>query len=205
MLIIDMPKDAINHIGSFLTAPKQLLNYKLACRHISEKLDDWVLYRYTDVEQLVQYGKIAALQGLSCDQIEYPGMLLLYACEYNQLDIAKMVTKRFELTIYDARIGFGMVLYHVCTKGYSDIMQWLLDQFKFEKADMLYREDGTYPFKTACIYGHLDVAKLLHERFDFCASDIVSGEEDIVYLGTAVYPHVQAWLHDTFGQNNDDN
>lgn len=61
------------------------------------------------------------------------------------------------------QIDFHFVLYALCKTGQTEVVKWLLKTQTFNEGQM----HGTVfnPLQTAVQYGHLDIVKLLHQKF----------------------------------------
>lgn len=119
-------------------------------------------------------------------------------CNAGQLDVARWLAERFDLSREDILSDDGGALGQACQNGHLETATWLADRFGLTSADA--RSGKNFPLLTACANGHLVTAQWLYERFGLGPDDArEGGVHAFQWACRGGYLEVARWLVDRAG------
>lgn len=172
--------------------------YSITVKWLSKKFDAKIKYPLT----LKRFNKKREPRM----NINNPGNYMYYAfmlaASYGHLHVLKYLTDVFKLTFDDIMKGKYNVFRKVASRGYVDILQWLIKEFKVNNPLDL---NTMSILKRAAKSGHLHVLQFLTNTFDL-KPDFIRGDYYHVFLLAVLngHLHILKWLKETVGLSTND-
>jgi hypothetical protein len=107
-------------------------------------------------------------------------------CCNGNLNLAKKLTKTYNLTSDNAQSLANFALRGTCTFGHTLVAQWLVETFKLTINDI--RSENNYALQHACENGHTSTAEWLLDTF-YTSEDALKTSSN-----EKISPEIKKWL-----------
>nr|QBK93608.1 MAG: ankyrin repeat protein [Pithovirus LCPAC404] len=143
---------------------------------------------------------------LSREEFRYDDYMgFRFACVSGELEIAKWMHKRFNLTADVVRLRDNWCIKQACENNHIKLAKWLVDTFELTKGDI--SAGNNFAFWSACYADSIDTAKWLVEVLNLTRDDMNKCGKRVNPFGIACeYENVKIkqWLMQDFGFNDGD-
>jgi hypothetical protein len=134
--------------------------------------------------------------------IENPIEFLSYICSYSLLEVLKWFIENYKIKKED--FISHMYIDQISSSGRLDVLKWCIDKFQLSRVEVL--ENVNYsPFVSACIVGHLHIAKWFTDTYQIDETT-VRNNNNFIFRHVCEYGHLEVakWLVSRFHINRED-